>query len=246
MSDLQTRSAQTGTVPASTVPADQEAPTAATNHDHRCPAPAPTRALAVRTWVQLACVPGYFVAMLLYGVFAPHASTDTPTTELNSYAVGGAVAVTPFTELLSAALLVGLIGAMTNAIRGRGVWLGTIGSWFATLGVLGSALVAARHFYDIALAGVPRQQALAVLQHLGHATGPLPLLLIMVAPLTGLLLFAIASFRAGFATIIPFALTLAFLVLTMTPLPEWVSLFVGLVGFGWIAVRMRPGRNVTA
>lgn len=243
----------TNTVPTSTAPTNTVLGTAPTGHgasaaaddDHQFAA-APSRALAVRTWVQLACVPGYFVAMLLYGVFAPHASTDTPTAELNSYAAGGTVAVTPFTELLAAALLVGFIGAMITTIRGRGAWLATIGSWFAALGVAGSALVAARHFYDIALAGLPRQQALTVLDNLSKATGPLPLLLITVAPLTALLLFAIASFRARYATIIPFALTLAFLVLTMTPLPEWISLVVGLVGFGWIAVRMRHRSNAAA
>lgn len=209
-------------------------------------AAAASRALVVRTWVQLACIPGYFVAMLLYGVFAPHASTATPAAELDSYAVGGTIGVTPFTELLAAVLLVGFIGAMITTIRGRGAWLATVGSWFAALGVVGAAMVATRHFYDIALADVPRQQALVVLAGLDGATGPLPLLLIMLAPLAGLLLFAIASFRSGYATIIPFALTLAFLVLNLTPVPEWISLLVGLAGFGWIAVRMRPGRSGTA
>lgn len=230
-------------VPTSIAATDQAATPVAADHDHR--ATAPTRALAVRSWVQLCCIPGYFIAMLLYGVFAPHATTDTPAAELTSYAVGGTVAVTPFTELLSAALLVGFIGAMITTIRGRGAWPATVGSWFAALGAVGAAMVGIRHLYDIALADLPRQQALAVLATVDRVAGPLPLLLIMVAPLAGLLLFAIASFRAGYATIIPFALTLAFLVLTMTPLPEWVSLLVGLVGFGWIAFRMRPRRNGT-
>jgi hypothetical protein len=187
--------------------------------------------------VRLACLPLFFIALLLGGLLGPDAEGGTPAAELHAYAAEGA-AVGPLFELAAAALLVGLLGAFTSTIRRRGAWWASAGATLGAFGVLGQTFVVVRHYYDIALGAAPHDVALHVLGALDSATGPLPMLLITVAPLGALLLFAIAAFRAGYAGWIALALAIASIVLLSAPLPEWIGLAVATTAFGWIGWRM--------
>jgi hypothetical protein len=197
----------------------------------------PTVALIARRVVRVACVPLFFIALLLSGVVGSVDGGASPSAELRAYAAPGAVAG-PFVELAAAVLLVGLIGAFTSMIRRRGSWWANAGALLGAFGVLGQTFVVVRHFYDVALAVAPHGVALQVLSALDAATGPLPLLLIAVAPLGALLLLAIAAFRAGYAGWVALSIAVASLVLVSAPLPEWIGLAVATIVFGWIGWRM--------
>jgi len=53
----------------------------------------------------------------------------------------------------------------------------------------------------------------------------------------------VAAYRAGRASIVALALSVAFAVLEFTPLPESVGLLVGGGAFTWIAVRLLRERT---
>jgi hypothetical protein len=67
--------------------------------------------------------------------------------------------------------------------------------------------------------------------------------MISLAPIAGLVLLAVAAFRAGRASIVALALSVAFAVLEFTPLPESVGLLVGGGAFTWMAVRLLRERT---
>lgn len=201
------------------------------------------RALAVRTWTGFVCVPLVFVSMLSANLLVGSAGDGAPAAELAAFGHGGGAQALPFVELLSAVALVGLANFFGASIRRRGALLATIGMGLTIVGAMGSAMVSVRHFYDIALAAAPRAVALHVLDGLDAATGPLPFLMISLAPIAGLVLLAVAAFRAGCASIVALALSVAFAVLEFTPLPESVGLLVGGVAFTWMAVRLLRERT---
>ena len=201
-------------------------------------APQANRALAVRYWAGFVSVPAAFASMLVAVLLVGAAGDGAPSAELAAFARGGAASAVPFLELANAAALIGLAAFFGTSIRGRGSWLATLGIGATFLGALGSTMVAMRHFYDLALASAPQAVSLSVLRSLDTVMGPLPLLLTSLAPTVGVVLLAIAAFRAGGASIIALALALAYAVLEYTPLPESVGILVGGVAFTWIAVRM--------
>lgn len=198
-----------------------------------------TRACGLRYWTGFVCVPLMFASMLTATLLVGSDGDGAPADELAAFAHGGAAQLVPFLELINALAFIGLASFFGSSIRtGRGSWFATVGMGVSILGAVGSVMVSMRHFYDIALAGIQQGEGLKVLSALDSATGPLPLVVISLAPVVGLLLLAIAAFLARRASVIALALAVAFAVLEYTPLPESIGLVVGGVAFTWIAIRL--------
>ena len=199
----------------------------------------------VRYWVRFASIPLFFSAMIASEALTGFSDDTDPSSQLDRFGTPGPASAEPFLTLAAAALFVGVIAFFTSAIRQRGGWVATIASWIGAVGVVGIAMPGVLHFFDAALAVLPQKDALHVLNQLNAVAGPVPLVVIVIAPLLALLLFAIASLRAGLATIWMFLVAAASFVVGFTPLPAILANVIMGIAFTWIAVRTIRSQGMT-
>jgi hypothetical protein len=197
------------------------------------PAPPPFRLL-----VGAACLPLTVLALLATGPLDPFDDAAAPRVQLSQLAGHvDEVKLLGSVELLAALLFGGLVLAFVGLTRGRGRGLGNAGAVFGVMGVVGMALIAVHHWLYVAVAPLPRETAVGVVDRLDHAAGPEIFLLFVSAPVA-LVLFAVAGHRAGFVPLPAMVLTIAFFVGELVPsLPggELVPLLLLVVALSWTA-----------
>jgi hypothetical protein len=142
-------------------------------------------------------------------------------------------------ELLAATFAIGTIAAFLGVTRHRGSGLANAGAVIGIPGCIGMVLIAAHRLFIYALVSSHTPNPLQALDQVDAAVGPIPILFFAMP--VAMLLFAGAAVRARIAPPATLVLAALFFVLDFIPaLPEHeiLQLGIGLLAFGWIALRI--------
>jgi hypothetical protein len=201
--------------------------------------PVSPRALVLRRWVGAACLPLYFVDVLVATAIDPldDSASGTPTIAAT---IGhtGAVTTLAWLELLGVAI--GIAGLMTfvGAVRGRGAGVANAVGVLGALHFAGLSVIATGHFVDVGLvrAGVSTAQAGHVVDAF-HSVGGAVVVLFMLPPLIYVLL-SVGAVRAGLLPKAALLLGILFAVVMTVPAGtagEYAAAVLGLALTGWVA-----------
>jgi hypothetical protein len=183
-----------------------------------------------------ACMVGLPLSLLATGPLDPFDDQAKASVQLGQVPGHlGQIRALGWVELLSAALMIGVLLAFAGLTRGRGRGVANAGVVVGALATLGLVLVGVHHWV-LAAVGAEANGA-RILDRLDSVAGPGVMVLILLGPLA-LLLLAIGGFRAGFVPLPALVLVgVAFLGELTPSLPggELVPLLLLLVGFGWTA-----------
>jgi hypothetical protein len=187
-------------------------------------------------------------ALLVGSFVSPTDSTDNAPQLRAAAAHGARWEIAAFLELLAAVLFPLAAVAVVRVVRERGYAWATAAAALAGLGSMGMAGIAFRHLFVYGLATAPQPTALHALDRVDNTAGPIVMLCMFAGPFA-LIALTVAASRAGLASRLTIAGAVVYFVSDMLPIPaaEEIQGVIGLVTFGYLALRMleSPSREMT-
>lgn len=155
----------------------------------------------------------------------------------------GALVGSALLLMASSIFLVPAVFGIAHVIPARGAWLAHFGVLFGVLGALGHGAAATHYLVASATRGGNEGEMVALLERVDSSGAVAAVFPLIFAFAVGMLLLALAAWRAGFASgLVPLAIVAAvFLEFVSPALPDEFALLkqaLVLAAFGWLGLRI--------